>query len=67
MQAGSDRLDKYGSFATYVELAKLNVIGSTIDEVLKQPARVVYTLLCYEKEKNEFEKQYQKIIHANNK
>lgn len=58
--AGVERLDKFGSFGTYVELARRGALGSTIDEVLKQPTRVVYHLLLYDKLKSDYERELMK-------
>jgi hypothetical protein len=55
--AGVERLDKFGSFGTYVELARRGALGSTIDEVLKQTTRVVYHLLLYDKLKSDYERE----------
>lgn len=63
VQAGVDRLNRFGSFATYIELARSKVIGSTIEEVLEQPTRVVYMVLDYDKTKSEFEKDYNRILN----
>lgn len=59
-RAGVRRLEMFGNFATYVELARRGALGSTIDEVLKQPTRVVYTLLLYDKMRSEYEKNLMK-------
>ena len=53
--AGVRRLERFGSFGTWVELARRGALGSTIDEVLKQPTRVVYNLMLYDKLKSEYE------------
>lgn len=55
VQAGIETLDRFGSFGTYVELARKGALGSTIDDVLKQPTRVVYHLLLYDKLKHTYE------------
>ena len=60
IMAGVERLDKFGSFGTYVELARRGALGSTIDEVLKQPTRVVYHLLLYDKLKSDYERELMK-------
>jgi len=66
-QAGIDSIESLGSFVTYVELAKLKVLGSTIEDVLKQPVRVVYTLLLYDKRKNKFDNKLNRLIDENSK
>lgn len=53
--AGVRRLERFGGFGTWVELARRGALGSTIDEVLKQPTRVVYNLMLYDKLKAEYE------------
>jgi len=60
IRAGVERLDRFGSFGTYVELARRGALGSTIDEVLKQPTRVVYHLLLYDKLKSDYERELMK-------
>ncbi len=60
IRAGVERLDKFGSFGTYVELARRGALGGTIDEVLKQPTRVVYHLLLYDKLKSDYERELMK-------
>lgn len=57
IRAGVDRLDRFGSFGTYVELARKGALGNTIDDVLKQPTRVVFHLMLYDKLKSEFERE----------
>jgi hypothetical protein len=58
--AGVKRLERFGSFGTWVELARRGALGSTIDEVLKQPTRVVYNLMLYDKLKAEYERNLMK-------
>lgn len=60
IRAGVERLDRFGSFGTYVELARRGALGSTIDEVLKQSTRVVYHLLLYDKLKSDYERELMK-------
>lgn len=58
--AGVRRLERFGSFGTWVELARRGALGSTIDEVLKQPTRVVYNLMLYDKLKAQYESNLMK-------
>ena len=62
MQAGVDRLQSFGGFATYVELARSKAIGNTIDEILKQPTKVVYMLMLYDCVKNKYENRLSEIL-----
>ena len=64
IQAGVDRLKRFGGFGTYVELARGGCLGSTIDEVLNQPTRVVYMVLDWDKTRSEYEKDYSRILNA---
>jgi hypothetical protein len=62
MQAGVERLQSFGGFATYVQLARNGAIGNTIDEILKQPVRVVYNLLWYDMEYSQYESRLSDIL-----
>ena len=65
--AGIDRLQELGSFGTYVEIARSGALGNTIDDVLKQPVRVVYTLLLYDCIKSKYEKNLSEILKQTKK
>ena len=55
-------MQEFGSFGTYVEITRNGALGNTIDEVLKQPVRVVYTLMYYDFLKNRYEKSLNDIL-----
>ena len=66
--AGIDRFERFGIFATVLELARKGGLGSTADEVLIQPSRVVYNALLYDYYKSQFEREYTRISNElNNK
>lgn len=59
LEAGVEELNKFGFFATAVQLARK--YGKTHDDILNMPAREVYNTLLYDFEQSEVEKRINKI------
>ena len=59
LEAGVEELSKFGFFGTAVQFARK--YGQTHDEILKMPAREVYTTLLYDFEQSEVERKLNQI------
>lgn len=64
MNAGVEKLQVFGHFATIVNLARK--MGQPYNYIATLPADEVYMTLLFDKEVNEYEKRYSEIMKAVN-